>query len=92
MIEIFTTMEKEQNGSGWAWLVYAKNKGTLEIKMTMNNDQITEYEPSAVPLLIIDMWEHAFYNDYSTRSEYLQNIWSIIDWKNVAKKYDRISH
>lgn len=41
MIEIFTTMEKEQNGSGWAWLVYAKATGTLEVKMTMNNDQIT---------------------------------------------------
>lgn len=55
----------------------------------MNNDQITEYEPSVVPLLVIDLWEHAFITDYNSRSEYLQQIWSVVDWKTVAERYKK---
>src|ERR1700682_5402354 len=47
-------------GSGWAWLGYCKKSNCLQIKQKANQDPLTEY----VPLLGIDVWEHAYYYKY----------------------------
>ena len=80
-------MGSQVSGPGWAWLVYNKATGSLEITFTLENDQIAVYEPSLVPLLTINLWETAYYCDYETRSNYLESIWSIIDWRRVADRY-----
>lgn len=72
-------------GSGWTWLV--KNKtGELEIVSTGNAG--TPMTQGLKPLLTSDVWEHAYYLDYQNRRpEYLKNLWNIVDWSVVEKRY-----
>jgi len=71
-------------GSGWGWLGYNKTNGRLEIITKANQDPLVEL----VPLLGFDVWEHAYYYVYGpARAEYIKNIWSIINWQNVAERY-----
>eukprot|EP00766_Chilomastix_caulleryi_P006734 gnl/Chilomastix_caulleri/90.p1 GENE.gnl/Chilomastix_caulleri/90~~gnl/Chilomastix_caulleri/90.p1 ORF type:complete len:203 (+),score=45.88 gnl/Chilomastix_caulleri/90:92-700(+) len=72
-------------GSGWAWLVKKHDK-SLEIVSTPNQDR-----PSAeyVPLLAIDVWEHAYaYQTGPNRAAYIDNIYHVIDWNTVAKRFE----
>jgi len=69
-------------GSGWAWLV--KNKdGKLEIVSTINaGNPMTEGKK---PLLVCDVWEHAYYIDYrNARSSYVEKFWNLVNWDFVA--------
>lgn len=71
-------------GSGWAWLVQTKG-GSLKIDQCPNGDN--PLRRGDVPLLCIDVWEHAYYLDYQNRrAEYIQKIWNIIDWEIVAAR------
>ncbi|KAJ2843994.1 Superoxide dismutase [Mn], mitochondrial [Coemansia erecta] len=74
-------------GSGWGWLTFNKALGRLDVIATANQDM-----PSSVghvPLLGVDAWEHAYYLDYNNvKAEYFKNIWRVINWKDVAKRYD----
>ena len=71
-------------GSGWAWLVKKHDK-SLEIVTTPNQDRPSkEY----VPLLAIDVWEHAYaYQTGPNRAAYIDNIYHVIDWNMVAKRF-----
>jgi len=71
-------------GSGWAWLVL--NKGKLEIMSTANQD--SPVSEGKVPLLCIDVWEHAYYLKYQNRrAEYVANFWSIINWRKAEEYF-----
>lgn len=73
-------------GSGWGWLGYNKNKGNLEIAVCDNQDPLVT--KGLIPLLGIDVWEHAYYLQYkNVRADYVKAIWKIINWKNVAERY-----
>jgi len=83
MKDLLTQEALGVQGSGWAWLGYCKKSQCLQIKPKQNQDVLTEY----VPLLGIDVWEHAYYYKYGpARAEYLKNIWSVINWKNVQER------
>jgi Fe-Mn family superoxide dismutase len=71
-------------GSGWVWLSL-KADGKLEISQEQNaQNPITR---GNIPLLTIDVWEHAYYLDYQNRrAEYIEKFWSIINWKEVNKR------
>jgi Fe-Mn family superoxide dismutase len=72
-------------GSGWSWLVY---DGTgLAVYSTANQD--SPISNSDVPLLGIDVWEHAYYLKYQNRRpEYLENWWNVVNWDAVQKNYE----
>ncbi len=75
-------------GSGWAWLGYNKSKNRLEIATCDNQDPLST--KGLTPLLGIDVWEHAYYLQYkNVRADYVKNIWQIVNWKNVADRFDR---
>jgi len=72
-------------GSGWGWLVWSKATCSLQIVTQPNQDPIVG---SLVPLLGVDVWEHAYYLDYkNVRADYVKNIWSIVNWKNVEERF-----
>ncbi|KAJ2470477.1 aspartate--tRNA ligase msd1, partial [Coemansia sp. RSA 2131] len=73
-------------GSGWAWLTL-NAKGELDVITTANQDMAASV--GHVPLLGIDAWEHAFYLDYmNVKMDYFKNIWRVVNWKDVARRYD----
>ena len=72
-------------GSGWTWLIY---DGTgLAVKSTPNQD--SPLLDSDVPLLGIDVWEHAYYLNYQNRRpDYLAAWWDVVNWAEVARRFD----
>jgi Fe-Mn family superoxide dismutase len=73
-------------GSGWAWLS-KKSDGSLLIHSTANQD--SPLSDGLIPIIAVDVWEHAYYLKYQNRrAEYLSNIWQIIDWKKAATRFD----
>lgn len=74
-------------GSGWCWLGYNKARKILEIVTCDNQDPLVT--KGTIPLLGIDVWEHAYYLQYeNVRADYVKAIWSIINWANVEKRYE----
>jgi Fe-Mn family superoxide dismutase len=71
-------------GSGWTWLVW---DGTgLSVYSTPNQD--SPYMQSHVPLLGIDVWEHAYYLKYQNkRPAYLEAWWNVVNWPEVERRY-----
>lgn len=77
-------------GSGWAWLVVTPQK-KLAVTSSPNQDNpiMDVSEIRGIPILGIDVWEHAYYLKYQNkRGDYLSAIWSILDWAVVANKYN----
>lgn len=83
--EEFAAAAAGQFGSGWAWLVL--NNGSLEVTSTPNQDSpLTE---GKVPLIGLDVWEHAYYLTYrNVRPDYISAFWNIVNWDEAAKRYN----
>jgi superoxide dismutase, Fe-Mn family len=80
----FTKAALSQFGSGWAWLTL--NPTELEIEATPNQDSPVLL--SRVPLLGIDVWEHAYYLKYlNKRADYITAWWNVVDWDFVTERY-----
>ena len=89
-IEKFNTKVGPLQGSGWGWLGCAAGSRCLCIRTTANQD--VAQTSGIVPLLGIDVWEHAYYLDYkNARPEYLKNIWKVVNWKKVEERFLKIS-
>jgi Fe-Mn family superoxide dismutase len=74
-------------GSGWGWLGFNPINGRLEISTCDNQDPLAI--KGLVPLLGIDVWEHAYYLQYmNVRADYVKAIWDIINWKNVSERFN----
>eukprot|EP00027_Filamoeba_sp_ATCC50430_P006687 CAMPEP_0168555156 /NCGR_PEP_ID=MMETSP0413-20121227/8174_1 /TAXON_ID=136452 /ORGANISM="Filamoeba nolandi, Strain NC-AS-23-1" /LENGTH=235 /DNA_ID=CAMNT_0008585967 /DNA_START=25 /DNA_END=732 /DNA_ORIENTATION=+ len=74
-------------GSGWGWLGYNKAEDKLVISTCSNQDPLSTV--GLVPLLGIDVWEHAYYLQYkNARADYLKAIWKIVNWQNVAQRLE----
>ena len=86
-IKVFNARTAAIQGSGWGWLVYNKNKDSVSFRATANQDLITDLNPNLVPILNIDIWEHAYYLDYkNARPQYLNSMWKIINWRKVEER------
>jgi len=82
--EQFSNSASTLFGSGWTWLVLKNNR--LEILNTVGHEN--PISQGAIPLLVIDVWEHAYYLKYQNRRpEYIQAFFSIIDWKKVNELF-----
>jgi Fe-Mn family superoxide dismutase len=80
-------------GSGWAWLVMAKD-GSLFITSTANQDNpLMNTEPKqGIPLLCVDVWEHAYYLKYQNkRADYLNAFWNVVNWEYVQQRYEKVA-
>ncbi len=75
-------------GSGWSWLVW--NGSALEAYSTANQD--SPLIDGHVPLLGIDVWEHAYYLNYQNRRpDYLAAWWNVVNWDAVAARFEEAS-
>ena len=72
-------------GSGWAWLA-AGDGGTLEVLSTANQD--TPVMVGKVPVVGVDVWEHAYYLNYQNRRpDYVAAFWNVVNWTVAAQNY-----
>ena len=74
-------------GSGWAWLVVDGKQ--LEITTTPNQDcPISKPQAKQIPIVGIDVWEHAYYLKYQNRRpEYVKAFWNVINWDYASERY-----
>ncbi|PKA67223.1 Superoxide dismutase [Mn], mitochondrial [Apostasia shenzhenica] len=76
-------------GSGWVWLALDKESKKLRVETTANQDPLVTKGANFVPLLGIDVWEHAYYLQYkNVKPDYLKNIWTVINWKYASQVYE----
>lgn len=88
--EKFSAAAGTRFGSGWAWLCVHKG-GKLEICSTPNQDNplMPDTGCGGHPILALDVWEHAYYLNYQNRRpDYVAAFFNVIDWGEVAKKYE----
>lgn len=87
-MEQFNSTTGAVQGSGWGWLGYCKVHKRVQIATCQNQDALST--KGLVPLLGVDVWEHAYYLQYkNARPEYLKNIWRVVNWKNVQERYEK---
>lgn len=72
-------------GSGWGWLVVNGDK--LEVMSTPNQD--TPLMENKTPILVVDVWEHAYYLQYQNRRpDFVSSWWNVVDWEEVNRRYN----
>jgi Fe-Mn family superoxide dismutase len=87
--EEFNSAAKNRSGSGWAWL-FVTPTGDLETGSTANQD--TPLSNGHLPILGLDVWEHAYYLNYhDKRPEYITNWWHVVNWKKVQERFGAIT-
>ena len=87
--EVFNTAAKTRFGSGWAWLYLGTDK-KLAIASSPNQDNplmdLSTFK--GIPLLALDVWEHAYYLKYQNRRpEYIDAFWNVVNWEEVNMRY-----
>jgi len=81
-----TAMTVGVQGSGWGWLGFDVKTGRIEVATCPNQDPL-QATTGLVPLLGIDVWEHAYYVDYrNVRPDYVNAIWDIINWSKAEER------
>ena len=86
--ELFSSKTAPIQGSGWGWLVYNPNSGKVEYKAMSN--QTSPRTEGLVPLLGLDVWEHAYYLKYQNkRPDYIAAWWNVINWDEVNDRFSK---
>lgn len=82
----FSEAAKAVEGVGWAILVWSPRARHLEILQSERHMLLTQWD--TIPLLVLDVWEHAYYLQYkNNRSEYVKKWWEIVNWKDVEQRF-----
>jgi len=85
MKEAFNKAAATRFGSGWAWLTLSEGK--LEISSTPNQD--SPISEGKQPILILDVWEHAYYLKYQNRRpDYIQAFWELVNWDEANRRFE----
>ena len=88
--KIFSEKAVNIQGSGWCWLVFNRTFNKIEILTTQN--QTSPWTLQKVPLLGLDVWEHAYYLKYQNkRPEYVDAWWNVVNWDYVENRFSEIS-
>jgi Fe-Mn family superoxide dismutase len=79
-------------GSGWVWLARAQQDGgALQVLTTSGHDN--PLMQGHFPLLVNDVWEHAYYLKHENRrADYLKGWWPVVNWQEVAHRFERSDH
>jgi Fe-Mn family superoxide dismutase len=79
-------------GSGWVWLARTRRDGgKLEVITTSGHDH--PLTRGCFPLLVNDVWEHAYYLKHENRrADYLKGWWSVVNWEEAAHRFERFAH
>jgi Fe-Mn family superoxide dismutase len=85
-IEEFSDVAIAIPGSGWAVLVWSPEFQRLFILPIQNHQD--NWIPGVVPLLVVDVWEHAYYLKYQNkRADYVRELWQSINWSVVSRRF-----
>ena len=88
--KIFSEKAITIQGSGWCWLVFNRTFNKIEIITTPN--QTSPWTLQKVPLLGLDVWEHAYYLKYQNkRPDYVSAWWNVVNWDYVTNRFSEIS-
>ena len=93
MKQEFNAAASSRFGSGWAWLG-VKDDGKLGITSTPNQDNplMPGVDQPLIPILGLDVWEHAYYLKYQNRRpEYISAFWNVANWDKVVEYYDNFA-
>ena len=86
--ELFSRKTAPIQGSGWGWLVYNPSSGKVEYQAMSNQD--SPRTKGLVPLLGLDVWEHAYYLKYQNkRPDYIAAWWNVINWDEVNARFSK---
>ncbi len=91
---VFSDAAVNTFGSGFVWLV-ATTSGDLEVISTPNQDNplMDTVQTEGIPILTLDVWEHAYYISYQNRRpEYIDAWWHVVDWKVVEDKFSSVTN
>ncbi|MBM7702944.1 Fe-Mn family superoxide dismutase [Metabacillus iocasae] len=84
----FSAAADKVEGVGWALLVWSPRAHRLEILQTEKQQLFTQWD--TIPLLGLDVWEHAYYLQYQNdRKTYINNWWNIVNWRDVEDRYQK---
>ncbi|MFC0014610.1 MULTISPECIES: superoxide dismutase [Allobacillus] len=84
----FSEAAKNVEGVGWAILVWSPRSHRLEILQSEKHQVLTQWD--VIPLLVLDVWEHAYYLQYKNkRDEYVDNWWNVVCWDSVSKRLEQ---
>ncbi len=90
--EKFEAAGKTRFGSGWAWLIVQKGKLVVCSTPNQDNPLMDIAECKGIPILGLDVWEHAYYLKYQNRrAEYIAAFWNVVNWAAVAQNYQQAS-
>ena len=88
--EEFTNTASSVFGSGWSFLVLDPSNGELKVQAAKNQD--SPYLEGLIPLLGVDVWEHAYYLKHGPgRGDYLDDWWNVVDFQPVEEAYNKIT-
>jgi Fe-Mn family superoxide dismutase len=74
-------------GNGWAWLVYQPILARLEIAGVMNHE--SQIVLGSIPILGIDVWEHAYYLKFQNRrADFIEAWWNVVNWSEAQRRFD----
>ena len=85
MKQHFSAAAGKVEGSGWGIMAYEPHSGHLTILQSEKHQNLTQW--GVVPVLVLDVWEHAYYLKYQNRrGDYVKAFWDVVNWDDVAKR------
>lgn len=84
----FSAAAEKVEGGGWAILVWSPRSGRLEILQAEKHQNLSQWD--VIPLLPLDVWEHAYYLKYQDeRKKYIDAWWNVVNWPEVARRFEK---
>ena len=84
----FSKAAEHVEGGGWAILVWSPRSHRLQILQAEKHQNLSQWD--VIPLLVLDVWEHAYYLKYQNkRAEYIKAWWNVVNWPQVIARFEQ---